>query len=313
MSDGQKIDLKDLIAHAQGEYVPPEKRKPVEKTTEPKPVVQMSLEELSSRNEWKSLTPKAKRIVGIYIRNGSKQWTRQYDMLAAVKEVELILSPEVQVRIAEELSTNPAVVEVLKLHFGTAVSQLERIERETMNSNNSSEHESNQNHKPVVPSGMLVPEMQAYMNGAMAAAVKEAVSGIFTSLAPVLQSMQLTPEKMNLLKAPYQDPARVARELRESQQTRAQEKELREQTAARQAACPHQDKNQRDSISLMRNFPDGKPRGICVLCHDILTPKMWCIGSPTDPRAIAAGRPDHAFIQEAHKDYFRVERIASMQ
>lgn len=114
----QKIDFKAALFAL----------KPVEP---PKPFIQMSLEEVSAYAEWRSLTPRLKRIVGAYIRNGAKE--SNYDMLAAVKEVDWDLSSAAQVHMAEELLANAAIRAVLKLYFGTAILQLETNLREQQN------------------------------------------------------------------------------------------------------------------------------------------------------------------------------------
>ena len=153
-----------------------------------------------------------------------------------------------------------------------------------------------------VPVAAINPEIQAYMNASIGAAIKEAVAGVFQSLGPILQSMALTPDKIRDATKPYVDPAVEARNKRETEKSKQDEKELRAMDAARKAACPHLDQNQRTSIRLVHNYPDRQPRGICPICHDLITPREWVIGPPDaeNPK----GRP---YLQEAHKDYRLVQ------
>ncbi|HXA78724.1 MAG TPA: hypothetical protein VNV41_16435 [Candidatus Acidoferrales bacterium] len=153
----------------------------------------------------------------------------------------------------------------------------------------------------------LSPELMAAMNAQTSAAVAEAVKGIFAGLAPVLKDLQMTPEKLAALKAPYVDPAVVARELRETANSKAQEDEIRKMTKARQASCLHIDKNGKTAICLIHNFPDRQPRGICPLCHDIIHPRQWVIDAP-DPKTGKA----QSHIEPAHKDYRTVEQLESV-
>jgi hypothetical protein len=162
---------------------------------------------------------------------------------------------------------------------------------------------SNEQQKHDTPAELLTPAAQAYVNMQTAAAVREAIAG----LVPVLKELQLTPEKLNALKQPYQDPAIAARELRETKNSKRQEEEIRQQTAARQANCLHQDKNGKTALCLVHNFPDRQPRGVCPLCHDIINPKEWVIDSP-DP---VTGE-SKAHIREAHKDYRTVLQLEAM-
>jgi hypothetical protein len=151
------------------------------------------------------------------------------------------------------------------------------------------------------------PEQLALMNTMVAAAVQEAMKGAMQMMAPIIQEMALTPEKLALLKTPYVDPKVLARELRETQNSKEQELALQKQTAWRKAHCPHKDKNGNDSICPVHNQLDHQPRGICMLCHDWIHPREWVIDAP-DP---ATGKTT-AHIREAHKDYARVLNIISM-
>ncbi len=158
-----------------------------------------------------------------------------------------------------------------------------------------------------IPTSLLNPEAQAFVSASISAAIKEAVSGVFASMAPLLEKLAMTPEKIRAANTPYRDPAIEARNKRETEKSKQDEKELREAEAARRAACPHLDQNSRPSVRLIHNFPDRAPRGICVICQDLITPKMWVIGPPD-----AENPKGRAYLQEAHKD-FRIVQILEAQ
>jgi hypothetical protein len=156
------------------------------------------------------------------------------------------------------------------------------------------------------PQALVTPEAQAFVSASISAAVKEAVAGVFASLGPILREMQMTPEKIRAANTPYVDPDVVARNKRETEKSKADEKELRAMDAARKAACPHMDQNQRSSIRLIHNYPDRQPRGICPICHDLITPREWVIGPPD-----AENPKGKAVLVDAHKDYRTVEILES--
>jgi hypothetical protein len=141
-------------------------------------------------------------------------------------------------------------------------------------------------------------------NVAMAAAVREAVAGVFAQLAPFLKDMAITPEKLREGMRPYEDPAKVARALREGERTRQEQAQIDASTKAARENCPHLDNNGRSSIQLVHNFPDRQTRGICAHCHDYIHPKEWRMGAPTatEPR----GR---AYLAEPHKNYITVKQL----
>jgi hypothetical protein len=156
-------------------------------------------------------------------------------------------------------------------------------------------------------SSALTPEQLGAINNATASAVKSALEAVMSGLIPVFQGMQLTPEKIQEMKKPYVDPAKMERDLREAQKTKEDAEEASRLTAARKAGCPHLDKNGRSSINISHNHPDHQPRGICVICHDWITPKEWRIGAPT--KEFPRGK---AFVAEPHKDYRIVMQLESM-
>lgn len=156
-------------------------------------------------------------------------------------------------------------------------------------------------------SSALSPEALGAINSATAAAVQAAIGSLMQGFLPALKDMAITPEKLREANKPWVDPAVVARELRESLKSKADEAEIAKATALRRANCPHLDKNGRSALSLVHNQPDHQPRGICVLCADWIHPKEWRIGpaTPEEPRG-------HAYLVEPHKDYRIVMQLESM-
>jgi hypothetical protein len=169
--------------------------------------------------------------------------------------------------------------------------------------------------KLATPSELLTPKAQGFQNEAMNSAVKEAVAmavaeavkSVFAGLAPVFQDMKLTPERMNELKKPFIDPLVKSREDRENRNSRLQAEEQKKLDDLRKANCPHLDKSNNIAIGLLRNFHDRNPRGVCMLCNDLIHPREWRIGSP-DPNT----GETKAYMVEAHKDYGLVRRAISM-
>src|SRR2546425_89046 len=93
--------------------------------------------------------------------------------------------------------------------------------------------------KVKMPYELMSPEAQAYTSQLVSAAVKE----IFASMAPLLQSIALTPEKLaeaeRLRRAPTEDEVnKKARETREKKMMRDEADENRQNLLRAQAACP---------------------------------------------------------------------------
>lgn len=179
-----------------------------------------------------------------------------------------------------------------------------------------SEH--NETPKVKVPESLITPEAQSYLNQAIAASVKEAVAAVFAGLAPTLQSMALTPaalgEAIKIANTHQPTPAEIAkikREERESLQSREQDREMREQIAARKANCPHADKNGKTSICITHNFPDHQPRGICPLCGDWIHPREWRIAATVEEAAKHHTHQGKAYVCEEHKNYRTVAALES--
>lgn len=132
------------------------------------------------------------------------------------------------------------------------------------------------------------------------------VKDVLAAILPMIERIALTPEKLREALKPYEDPALVARELRERERSRKQFKADMEMTKARQNACPHKDKNEKWAINVTHNFPDRNPRGVCPLCQAVIYPAHWQIGAPSDEHP--DGRP---FIIEEHPLYHIVRFLES--
>jgi hypothetical protein len=138
--------------------------------------------------------------------------------------------------------------------------------------------------------------------------IRETVKELFKELGPVLQSIALTPEKLREAQKPYEDPAELARELREQQNWRRQENEKDKIKLERQSHCPHKDKNGKWAISLVHNYHDHMPRGICPLCEAFIHPAYW------DYRPVAqpdGSIKDEGYIVKEHPLYHVVRTLES--
>lgn len=152
------------------------------------------------------------------------------------------------------------------------------------------------------PNSVLTPEAQAFMNQSISAAVRE----VFLQMAPMMQSIALTPEKLaeaeRIRREP--DPNVKAREIRERLLMKEDLDAAREQKERMQANCTHKDPNMRWAVSLIHNYPDRQTRGVCVHCHSLFEPTHWEIGAPdaTHPR----GNP---VLVKAHAQYHIVREV----
>ena len=173
-----------------------------------------------------------------------------------------------------------------------------------------SEHDNNR-------SSALSPEQIAMINTTTASAVQSAIEGLFKGLLPALKDMAVTPEKLREANRPYEDPAKIARELRESLKSKEDEAEQQRMNRARMDACNHLDKNGRSSINLCHNQPDHQPRGVCVVCGDWIHPREWRIAASetlAKQFSVAGGElpKGKAYVVAAHKDYRTVIQLESM-
>jgi len=149
------------------------------------------------------------------------------------------------------------------------------------------------------PAELMTPEAQAYTNQLVTNAVKE----IFAQMAPLLQSIALTPEKLaeaeKLRRAPTaEELAKKAREKREKKLMMEEAAENRANQERHQAACTHRDENERWAVQVVHNFPDRQPRFLCPKCQSFFEPRRWVVGAPDaeNPR----GR---AYIADEHPQY----------
>lgn len=163
---------------------------------------------------------------------------------------------------------------------------------------------SEEKQKPFVPPSVLNPESLAYIN----ATIKATVTELFSSMAPVLQSLALTPEKMAELSRLQNLPSPEAaaakkREIRERKLFAEDEAEAKANEARNQANCAHRYPTGASACALIRNYPDRQPRAICNFCHRLFSPREWRIGAPDEnnPR----GR---AFIADADPQYDTIVR-----
>ena len=159
-------------------------------------------------------------------------------------------------------------------------------------------------------SSAFTTEQLGEINVAMSLAIKDAVAGAVAAamagLAPILKEVALTPEKLREINKPYVDPAKIARNERETELWREDIEAQRAQMQATQDNCLHTYDNGLTSIQLEHNFPDRQPRGLCVQCHALIYPREWRIGAPT--KANPRGTP---YLFGPHKDYGKVMQLAA--
>lgn len=153
-----------------------------------------------------------------------------------------------------------------------------------------------------VPKELMTPAAQAYMNTQL----RETIAAMFRELAPTLQSIALTPEKIQAMedarRAPSTDEvARKAREKRERALQHEDIEDARRNQQHLQDTCPHKYSNGQLALAIISNRPDRQRLLICLRNHCMILPSMWVIGPPDaeNPR----GR---AYMQAAHKDYGRL-------
>jgi hypothetical protein len=137
--------------------------------------------------------------------------------------------------------------------------------------------------------------------------IRETVKELIAELGPVFQSIALTPEKLREAQKPYEDPAKLARELHEQESWRRQEVEKEATRKALQESCPHKDKNGKLNISLQHNYHDHMPRGICMVCGIFIHPAYWDYRPVTDE--VTGKVQDKGFIVPEHKLYYLVRQL----
>lgn len=150
----------------------------------------------------------------------------------------------------------------------------------------------------------MTPEMIALVTASTTAAVKEAMAGMSAMMSEVIREVALTPEKLREATKPYQDPVEANRAIREKMKFRQEEVDSEQAKRLTRDNCPHKYKTGHPAIGVIRNFYDGQPRGICMLCHDFFTPREWRISAPTteEPNGVArivAAHPQYQLVRDA--------------
>jgi hypothetical protein len=147
-----------------------------------------------------------------------------------------------------------------------------------------------------VPPEALTPAVQAYVNENLSVAIRE----IFKEFAPMMASLALTPEKLQLMEDLRRKPtesqeAYNRRQVREKKMMREEQEQNRLNLEATQAACPHAYPSGLSAINIIRNYPDRHARGICVLCQVLIHPRQWVIDAPNDeyPHGVERIAPEH--------------------
>jgi hypothetical protein len=135
--------------------------------------------------------------------------------------------------------------------------------------------------RPPTPPEALTPATQAYMNSLIGAAIREAMAG----MAPILQSIALTPEKIEAMEAARRAPtadqaAAAARSKREKALTLEEADQNRKNLKLSQENCLHRYVSGALSVSAIRNYPDRQSRYVCHRCLAIFQPRRWEILAP---------------------------------
>ena len=157
---------------------------------------------------------------------------------------------------------------------------------------------------PGVPPELLNPASQAYMNSLIGAAIREAMAG----MAPILQSIALTPEKIEAMEAARRAPtsdqaAAAARSKREKALMKEELEQNRKNLNASQENCLHRYVSGALSVSAIRNYPDRQSRFVCHRCMAVFYPREWRINAPTAefPRGVEQ-------IVDAHPLYISIAK-----
>ena len=137
-------------------------------------------------------------------------------------------------------------------------------------------------------SSAMTPEIIATINAAVSTGVKDAISGLFEHLGPLLRDMN----------KPYKDPDVERRALRDKLKFKQDEIEGEKAKRLLRDSCSHRDKNGRVAIGVVRNFPDRHPRGICTHCQEWFYPREYRFDNPTEDKPY--GTPH---IVDAHPQY----------
>jgi hypothetical protein len=159
--------------------------------------------------------------------------------------------------------------------------------------------------KPIpVPPSAMTPEIMAYLNTQMASTIAQ----MFAALRPTLESIALTPEKIELMEAARRAPSEevVARKAREKREKQLQKEDLDEAARTLEAIqrnCAHRYATGALSLAPISNRPDRQRLLVCLKCHGVIAPRIWVVGAPDaeNPRG-------KQYLQDAHPDYVRLIR-----
>lgn len=119
-------------------------------------------------------------------------------------------------------------------------------------------------------------------------------------LVEAMKESAFTPEKIILLarelNRPYVDEKAVEREKRERAQFRESMRVAVERQREIKERCHHKDAKNSYSVSLVHNFPDHMPRGICMKCHLLIEPEHFDYGADGKAFRIPA-HPLYSLVQ----------------
>lgn len=120
----------------------------------------------------------------------------------------------------------------------------------------------------------LTPQMIAYTNST----VKAAISEVLANFLPMLEKLkQPSPKEQRELDEFDKLQERFKRE---KQQGFEQDAQNRINLELQQKNCSHMDQNNRSALSLTHNYPDRLPRGICVHCRVMIEPAHYILAVP---------------------------------
>ena len=143
----------------------------------------------------------------------------------------------------------------------------------------------NQNNR----STAITPEIAAHVNAAITDGIRTAMQEMLSQFTPMLRD----------LNKPYVDPIVEQRKLRDKLKFKADEIQGEKDKRLRREQCDHTYiTTGKLAISAVRNFPDNRERGICMICQEWFAPREWSFNAPSEDHL--DGNPH---IVEAHPQY----------
>jgi len=136
--------------------------------------------------------------------------------------------------------------------------------------------------------------------------ISEVLAPVLKQNAEALQSVAMTPEKIEAMKKPYVDPNYIAQMRRTQSKERLEGEELAKALKAWQDSCSH--KYSKGvfagslAIQVVHNYPDMKPRGWCKICAKKFEPAHYDYrpdGSPHGKQIIVPADPQYNLVLEA--------------